>query len=121
MEEKIYDRQISKLSLACRVVDEQQVERHFNQHDVEELYEFEPDRKRTTGLIVPKVGQSDLCDGSLGQPDFCDGPLGQPDLCDGSLGQPDLCDGPLGQPDLCDGPLSLSPLLYLCLCDLPLV
>ncbi|KAL5240096.1 hypothetical protein ACI65C_007506 [Semiaphis heraclei] len=42
MEQKIYERQISKLSTAFRVIDEHQIDRHFNLKCQEELYEFEP-------------------------------------------------------------------------------
>ncbi|XP_039292773.1 transcriptional regulator ATRX isoform X3 [Nilaparvata lugens] len=55
MEEKIYDRQISKLSLSIRVVDEQQVNRHYSESDLQELYKFTPaDPDDRPIPIVPK-------------------------------------------------------------------
>lgn len=40
MESKIYERQIMKQSLSHRVIDEQQIQRHFKANDVSELYRF---------------------------------------------------------------------------------
>ena len=40
MEQKIYERQINKLALAGRVVDEQQISRHFTDEEIKELYAF---------------------------------------------------------------------------------
>ncbi|XP_077263111.1 transcriptional regulator ATRX homolog [Temnothorax americanus] len=55
MEEKIYNRQVTKLSLSCRVVDEQQIERHYTNQNLNELYMFEGynDKEKPT-LNLPK-------------------------------------------------------------------
>lgn len=42
MEEKIYDRQVTKESLARRVVDEKQIGRHYNASDLAELFTYSP-------------------------------------------------------------------------------
>jgi hypothetical protein len=43
--------QVTKLSLSCRVVDEQQVDRHYANSKLSELYKFSPD--------VPKANEED--------------------------------------------------------------
>eukprot|EP00066_Takifugu_rubripes_P020535 XP_011609801.1 PREDICTED: transcriptional regulator ATRX-like isoform X2 [Takifugu rubripes] len=62
MEEKIYDRQVTKQSLSNRVVDQQQIERHYTLHELTELYTFTPDllhepnsqKSRRSSSAVPK-------------------------------------------------------------------
>ncbi|KAI3379327.1 hypothetical protein SNEBB_003154 [Seison nebaliae] len=53
MEEKIYNKQITKISLADRVVDEKQVERNFSQTEITKLYEF-------TSKIVETEKEDDI-------------------------------------------------------------
>lgn len=57
MEEKIYQRQVTKQSLAQRVIDEHQLDRHFTSSELRELYSFEPD---TTSNIVYNIPGDDL-------------------------------------------------------------
>ncbi len=56
MEEKILRRQITKLSLSSRVVDEHQIERHFKFDDVNEMYLYDDEDPSTKDavLAVPK-------------------------------------------------------------------
>lgn len=53
MEEKIYERQVMKQSISKRVIDEQQIDRHYNQNDLQELYRYdlEPDEERILPLL----------------------------------------------------------------------
>ncbi len=43
MEEKIYKRQITKQAMSQRVVDAKQLDRHFTNDELAQLYQFEPD------------------------------------------------------------------------------
>lgn len=38
MEQKIYERSVTKQAVACRVVDSQQIDRHYNMDELTELY-----------------------------------------------------------------------------------
>ncbi|UYV60125.1 ATRX [Cordylochernes scorpioides] len=62
MEEKIYDRQVTKQSLSYRVLDEHQIERHFNAADLAELYSFSPDTvsNRPTPMVPKDLLLADL-------------------------------------------------------------
>ncbi|XP_052864770.1 transcriptional regulator ATRX homolog [Anopheles cruzii] len=55
MEEKIYERQVTKQAISKRVIDEQQIDRHYKANDLQELYRYdlEPAEARPTPN-VPK-------------------------------------------------------------------
>ncbi|KAH8417417.1 hypothetical protein KR222_011589, partial [Zaprionus bogoriensis] len=53
MEQKVYERQVAKQATAKRVIDEQQISRHYNQTDLMELYTYElkPSGEREMPLL----------------------------------------------------------------------
>lgn len=55
MEEKIYERQVTKLAISKRVIDEHQIDRHYKETDLMELYktDIEPEEPRPL-VNVPK-------------------------------------------------------------------
>lgn len=55
MEEKIYERQVTKLAISKRVIDEHQIDRHYKENDLNELYkiDLEPEEERPQP-ILPK-------------------------------------------------------------------
>ncbi|CAM4927325.1 unnamed protein product [Rotaria socialis] len=74
MEEKIYQRQVVKQSMSKRVIDDHQLDRHFTQADIKELYNFQveqlPEAQSTsthsttssTALNYPESEDRLLCD-----------------------------------------------------------
>ncbi|XP_035383362.1 transcriptional regulator ATRX-like isoform X2 [Electrophorus electricus] len=53
MEQKIYERQVAKQSLSSRVVDHQQIQRHFTHSQLSKLYRFQPDLDPRTHTSLP--------------------------------------------------------------------
>jgi transcriptional regulator ATRX len=60
MEEKIYQRQVTKQGLSQRVIDEHQLDRHFTSQELRELYAFEPDTLDEKRPMPPMPSDDDL-------------------------------------------------------------
>ncbi|KAJ8939699.1 hypothetical protein NQ314_011041 [Rhamnusium bicolor] len=54
MEMKIYERQVTKQAISKRVIDEQQIDRHYNQNDLQELYRCDLEPTERPIPLVPK-------------------------------------------------------------------
>ncbi|XP_056648493.1 transcriptional regulator ATRX homolog isoform X1 [Diorhabda sublineata] len=54
MEMKIYERQVTKQAISKRVIDEQQIDRHYNQNDLQELYKCDLEPTERPLPMVPK-------------------------------------------------------------------
>ncbi|XP_013187647.2 uncharacterized protein LOC106132696 [Amyelois transitella] len=52
MEQKIYERSVTKQAVACRVVDEQQIDRHYNMQELTELYRFDESGAGVAGGVA---------------------------------------------------------------------
>ncbi|KAG6456211.1 hypothetical protein O3G_MSEX009605 [Manduca sexta] len=55
MEQKIYERSVTKQAVACRVVDEQQIDRHYNSADLAELYRLDEAGGSVSGGVAAGV------------------------------------------------------------------
>ncbi|CAF3746940.1 unnamed protein product [Rotaria socialis] len=55
MEEKIYFRQVNKQAMAQRVVDAQQLARHFTESELHELYSFKPDEDEPQEYLLKEL------------------------------------------------------------------
>lgn len=60
MEEKIYQRQVKKQAIAQRVLDEHQIDRHFDAHEKRELYQFEPKLWNESESETPILPKDDI-------------------------------------------------------------
>lgn len=63
MEEKIYERQVTKQAISKRVLDEQQIDRHYKENDLMELYQY--DLEPATEREVPILPRDRLFAGLL--------------------------------------------------------
>ncbi|XP_066143351.1 transcriptional regulator ATRX homolog [Euwallacea fornicatus] len=54
MEMKIYERQVTKQAISKRVIDEQQIDRHYSQNDIQELYKTDLEPVERPIPRVPK-------------------------------------------------------------------
>ncbi|XP_028163284.1 uncharacterized protein LOC114354895 isoform X2 [Ostrinia furnacalis] len=58
MEQKIYERSVTKQAVACRVVDEQLIDRHYNMAELTELYKYDETGVGVAGGVA--VGVEDV-------------------------------------------------------------